>query len=89
MNRDRKYGVVTTEFGNFYDDEPVVVLRGRDRLVPELLRMYAELCSSAGSPLFHVDLVQHTANTIAAWQEANSDLVRTPNSAAYRERVSE
>lgn len=84
MGFDRKYGRVTTEHGDIPDDEPVIVFRGRDRLVPAMLEHYMDLCERAGSPARHVRLVHGSAEQIEKWQEANPDRVRTPDSERSR-----
>lgn len=86
MGIDGKYGRVTTEFGNIGDDEPVVVFRAQDRLLPKLLKIYKILCELAGSPQHHLDLIHGAAMTVKAWQADHPH--RTPNSDMYMERIS-
>jgi hypothetical protein len=85
MGYDGKYGRVTTEHGDIPDDEPVIVFRGRDRLVPEMLAHYMDLCERAGSPARHVRLVHVSTDLIEKWQRDNPDRVRTPDSERSRE----
>jgi hypothetical protein len=85
MGTDGKYGRVTTEHGDIPDDEPVIVFRARDRLVPELLDYYHGQCIEAGSPQRHRDLIAAQRKRIIAWQDANPDKVRTPDSERSRE----
>jgi hypothetical protein len=87
MAVDKKYGRVTLEHGDIGDDEPVIVFRARDGLVPKLLAYYALFCMKAGSPRFHVDIVLDRREDFLAWQAANPDLVRVPSSTGYQERV--
>jgi len=47
MGYDGKYGKVTTEHGNIPDDEPVIVFRGRDKIIPAMLRFYLEMWSGS------------------------------------------
>lgn len=89
MGYDRKYGKVTTEFGNIKDDEPVVVFRAQDKLLPDLLAFYNYLCMKAGSPQRHLNIVFNSARAIHAWQSKNRLLVRTPNSESSRDRLKE
>lgn len=85
MGIDSKYGQITTEHGNIGADEPVVVFRAQDRLLPKLLKVYKILCELAGSPQHHLDLIHETAMTVKAWQAEH--LHRTPNSDMYVERI--
>lgn len=88
MALDLKYGRVTTEFGTIGEDEPVVVFRAQDRLLPEVLRHYwATAYGWKDVPEHHLELIQMVAEHIQEWQEANKELVRLPNSNAFVERV--
>lgn len=60
MAYDRKYGKVTTEFGNIGEDEPVVVFRAQDVLLPKVLAYYHLFCMKIGSPRFHLNLIMDT-----------------------------
>lgn len=84
MGYDRKYGKVTTEYGDIPDDEPVIVFRGRDKMVPAMLRFYLDLCSTNGSPQRHLDLVQLAAAGIIRWQVEHKDQARQPDSERSR-----
>ena len=83
MGYDGKYGKVTTEHGNIPDDEPVIVFRGRDILLPAVLANYAEMCESERSPEGHVELVRETAQRITCWQQENWSRVKVPDSARF------
>ena len=87
MGYDGKYGKIATEHGSIPDDEPVIVFRARDALACPLLSAYYGLCEKKGSPEFHLALIEQTYKTFADWQEAHPDQVRTPDSAAHRERL--
>lgn len=87
MGADGKYGRVTTEHGTIPDDEPVIVFRARDRLTPEVIEHYAQLCGQAGSPDFHVSRVLSAARSFRQWQQEHPDQVRTPDSAAHQQRL--
>ena len=78
MAIDGKYGRVTIEHGNIGEDEPVVVFRSQDRLLPKLLKVYKIMCELAGSPQRHLDLIDETAARVKAWQEINP--TKTPSS---------
>jgi hypothetical protein len=83
MGYDRKYGIVTTQNGDIPEDEPVIVFRGRDRLLPAVLNIYMELCEIADSPERHIELVSGTYEVVSAWQRANPDKVKTPDSERF------
>jgi len=85
MPVDAKYGRVVTEFGQFEDDEPVVVFRAKDRLLPKLLKVYSSLCRVAGSPVYHLDRIDKAAALVEAWQAEHG--ARVPTSEAHRIRV--
>lgn len=84
MGYDGKYGKVTTEHGDIPDDEPVIVFRGRDKMVPAMLRFYLDMCAENGSPQRHLDLVQRSAANIIQWQVEHSDQARQPDSERSR-----
>lgn len=50
MAIDSKYGKVTLEKGTIGEDEPVFVLRAKDRLSPALLQQYILLCLETRTP---------------------------------------
>jgi hypothetical protein len=54
-------------------DEPLVLFRGHDKVLPELLEAYKELCRKAGSPAQHLDSIDRLNQEIKLWQSANSD----------------
>jgi hypothetical protein len=87
LGTDGKYGRVSTEHGDIPDDEPVIVVRARDKNSAPLISAYWELCKRGGSPQFHLDLVEQTYKRFTDWQEAHPDQVRTPDSEAYRQRL--
>lgn len=80
MAVDGKYGKVTLEHGTIGEDEPVVVFRARDELLPDLLAHYLELCAEAGSPSRHLELIRTSYGTIRDWQVDHLDEVKTPDS---------
>lgn len=85
MGVDGKYGRVTTEFGTIGEDEPVVVFRAQDELLPKLLKIYKILCEVAGSPEHHLDLIHDSAMKVRAWQIRN--YTQVPNSNSFVERT--
>ena len=87
MGIDGKYGRVTTEHGTIGDDEPVVVFRAQDRLLPKLLAYYRLFCWKAGSPPRHLDLIDKALGEVEAWQQDHPP--RTPDSESSRAWLSE
>lgn len=84
MGIDGKYGRVTLEKGTIGDDEPVVVFRAQDKLLPKLMDIYRFLCEIAGSPPVHLELINKSADNIRAWQEDHHTQV--PRSDGYVEQ---
>lgn len=68
MAIDTKYGQVTTERGTIGEDEPVVVFRAQDRLLPRLLKVYRIFCELAGSPPHHIKAIDEAAFVVKTWQ---------------------
>lgn len=89
MAYDRKYGKVTTEFGNIGKDEPVVVFRAQDALLPKVLSYYILFCLKAGSPKRHIDIIFNTMINIKNWQGLNLEKVKNPTSESSKERLPE
>lgn len=85
MAIDTKYGWVTTEHGTIGEDEPVVVFRSMDRLLPKVLKVYRIMCELAGSPEHHLAAIDRAVAAVKAWQSEHPP--RTPNSDAYMARV--
>lgn len=84
---DLKYGHVTLEHGTVPEDEPVVVFRASDQLLPEMLHGYASACEEAGSSDFHVAATDAARQRVLDWQASHPDHVRTPMSAGYARRT--
>lgn len=87
MAIDFKYGKVTVEFPGPEENEPVIVFRAQDQLVPELLQHYRQLCEAAGSPDHHLEAIDVTKWGIEEWQAKHPDQVRVPNSNRWAERT--
>lgn len=85
MAIDLKYGHVTTERGTIGADEPVVVFRAQDRLLPGLLKVYRLLCEAAGSPEHHLRAIHDAATAVKAWQAEHP--TKTPSSDALASRT--
>lgn len=60
-------------------DEPLILFRGKDKLLPRLLEMYKQLCQDGGSPQNHLDLLQQRIDEIKEWQDSNLDKVKIPD----------
>ena len=59
------------------DDEPVLLFRAKDALLPKLLEHYLELCMEAGSPEEHLSDLREQIDLIRDWQGAHS--AKTPD----------
>jgi hypothetical protein len=83
MARDRKYGKVTLENGTIGEDEPVVVFRATDALLPKVLLYYHLFAAKLGSPRRHLDMIMDSREDVLKWQARNE--TRVPNSEFSRE----
>lgn len=83
MGIDNKYGRVTTERGDIGTDEPVIVFRSQDAMLPAVLDYYRQVCFQAGSPDAHLNLIEDTKTKVLEWQRANS--TKVPESLGYKE----
>lgn len=71
MGFDRKYGKVTTEFGSIKENEPVVVFRAQDAILPKLLSYYHLFCIKEGCDREHLNFILDTKEKVEAWQSHN------------------
>lgn len=78
MPIDNKYGRVTVERGTIGEDEPVVIFRAQDALLPKVLDIYRFLCEVAGSPSQHLTKIREAAQVVKGWQAQN--YTKTPTS---------
>jgi hypothetical protein len=78
MAIDNKYGRVTLQHGDIGPDEPVVVFRAKDKLLPKVLMYYHLFCMKAGSPKRHLDLIFDTLAKVEQWQKEN--VTKVPDS---------
>ena len=85
MARDRKYGKVVLEHGNIGEDEPVVVFRAQDKLLPKILAYYHLFCLKEGSPRRHLNIILNTKEVVEDWQSKNS--VKVPDSESSQGRL--
>ncbi len=61
------------------EDEPLILFRGHDKLLPELLESYLEQCRAAGSPQPHLSTLQQRIDAVKQWQAGNPDKVKVPD----------
>jgi hypothetical protein len=80
MGIDNKYGQVIVPNSTIGENEPVVVFRAQDKLLPDLLKVYRIMCKLAGSPERHLDLIHDSAEKVRAWQAEN--FTKVPESLA-------
>jgi len=81
MGIDAKYGKITAQFGSIGEDEPVVLFRAADKLLPKVMAYYHMLCMKEGSPRRHLDIIVRSFDLVKAWQAAHPDAIRVPSSA--------
>lgn len=60
-------------------DEPLILFRGKDKLLPQLLEKYNELCEEGGSPQEQINQIKQQINVIKAWQANNIAKVKIPD----------
>ena len=60
-------------------DEPLILFRGKDKLLPQLLSHYKQLCQNAGSHQQHLEDIDSLVKNIYSWQEQNQDKVKIPD----------
>jgi hypothetical protein len=60
-------------------DEPLVLFRAKDKLVPAMLEHYAGLCEQAGSPPEQIQGIRHRLEAVKQWQAANANKVDVPD----------
>lgn len=79
MAIENKYGRVTTERGNIGEDEPIVIFRAQDKLLPKVLLAYRKICADDGSPQEHLDRIRSTWRNIVDWQTAHPTKTKIPD----------
>jgi hypothetical protein len=62
-------------------DEPIIIMRAKDKHVPAMLRFYKKLCSNGN----HKKVIQSRINQFVAWQRGNKEVVHEPDSANISE----
>ena len=83
MAIDGKYGKVTLEHGTIGEDEPVIVFRAQDALLPKVLMYYHLFCLKSGTPKRHLDLIIESLDIVRRWQVKNGS--KLPNSESSRD----
>jgi hypothetical protein len=61
------------------DDEPLVLFRAKDKLLPQLLEDYKKLCQDAGCQSQQVETLGPLIQQAKDWQAANPDKVKLPD----------
>ncbi len=55
---ESKYGKITAQKRKFQEDEPLFLIRAKDKLAPPTVRYYAQLCSFYGVTTKNKGLVE-------------------------------
>lgn len=79
MALSTKYGKVTFERGDFEDDEPVFVIRGKDKLAPEGIMAYEQEADGGGASEEFLAAVREEAVRAEVWQADHPDKVKMPD----------
>lgn len=79
MAEDRKFGRVETSRIGLGEDEPVFIIRAKDKASIPALLGYAEAAYHAGASAEFVQDVIASVRRFEAWQEKNGDIVKTPD----------
>jgi len=79
MAHDEKLGTVLDEFGKLGHDEPVFVIRAKDKSAPAAIRAYANVAREAGADDSHVRAARAVAAGFEEWQHRNPALVKCPD----------
>ena len=61
------------------DDEPLVLFRAKDKLLPQVLAAYQKLCQDTGCQAQQVDSLGPLIQQVKDWQAANQDKVKLPD----------
>jgi len=67
-----KYGKVTLEKSTIGEDEPVVVFRAKDKLLPQVLAHYHLICLNSGCEDDHLNAILTRYREIKDWQNNNN-----------------
>ena len=61
------------------DDEPLVLFRAKDKLLPQLLEDYNKLCQDAGCQAQQVETLGPLIQQVKDWQATHQDKVKLPD----------
>jgi hypothetical protein len=76
---DSKFGWVTTSVESLIDDEPVFIIRAKDKASIPALLSYAEHAHYAGASAEFVNDVIASVKRFESWQLKNGDIVKAPD----------
>lgn len=74
MAKDSKYGDI--DVPGIPDDEPIFIIRAKDKSAPQAIMQYAETAITNGSPSSHAAECRLVAGGMREWQQRNPDLVK-------------
>lgn len=77
MAQDRKYGAV--EIPGIPDDEPVFIIRAKDKCSPRAIRRYAEEAEGVGASAELLADVEQVAQIFDRWQADWEPIVKVPD----------
>ena len=79
MPRDRKYGRVLVESGAIPEDEPVFLLRAKDRASLQTMIAYKAACLGVGAGTEHIARVDESVREFRRWRAANVRRMKVPD----------
>lgn len=65
--------------GKAFDDEPLFILRGNDKLAPDMVRSWAAWADVHRCPSEKVAEARRLATAMEAWQQDNPHLAKWPD----------
>lgn len=68
-----------TEQGRSYADEPLFVVRAKDKTAPETIEAHIELARGLGASEQYINATRARVNEFRDWQNANEELVKGPD----------
>lgn len=74
MAKDRKYGFI--DIPGIPDDEPIFIIRAKDKSAPQAVEQYANTAIVNGSPAEHGAAARQVASNMREWQQENPDKVK-------------
>lgn len=63
----------------FPADEPLFLLRGKDRVAPNTIHYYAQGCEAFAAGEGHVRAAEEAGDVMIAWQAENEDRIKVPD----------